>query len=451
MNRITQNEQAVSNVIVVMLSLVLVVVIAANVILWSYQMNQLDWERMQEDLGILNVAPVNNSSWFTTQREYSLNAGVLANGTYVGTQKTDNVSETFSESLSSTQETLNPNAVGQYAEWNVENPSGSPHWDCCDDDPSDDDSSYVQNNANSWKKEAYAMEGHNGSGSINWVQIFVRARVVQEGSSLIKTLIRTYGTDYESNDFNLTTAYQNFFAHYDTNPNTGVEWIWSEINSLEAGASSRVIGGGVNVRMTSVWIVVDYSSFDDYKVDLNGTFKIELKDYPLSDIKTVEIQLKYRASDIWENFLLEAYNWSSSSYENSGFNNTLGHTPTTGWDTFSVNLTDKWRSYIDVNGVIFVKFRDRNFENNQTIVEIDFLAVRTVINGAMFTIKNMGSMTCHLVSMWVNNSTHHLRYNIDLFINAGNTLTFIRSDISLPKDDYIVKFVTERGNISIYS
>ena len=451
MNRIIQNERAISNVIVVMLSLVLVVVIAANVILWSYQMNQLDWERMQEDLGILNVTSVNNSSWFITQSEYSLNVGILTNGTYADTQKRDNVSETFRESPSSLQEKLNLSADGQYAEWNVENPSGSPHWDCCDDDPSDDDISYVENNANSWKREAYAIEDHNGSGSINWVRIFVRARVVQEGSSLIRTLIRTYGSDYESNNFTLTTDYQDFFAQYNTNPNTGAEWMWSEINSLEAGASSRAIGGDSNVRMTSARIVVNYSSFDDYKVDLNGTFKIELEDYPLSEIKTIEIQLKYRASDIWENFLLEAYNWSSFNYESSGFNNTMGHTPTTGWNTFSVNLTDKWRSYVDVNGVIFVKFRDNSFENNQTTVEIDFFAVRAKINGAMFTIKNMGSMTCHLVSVWINNSTHHLRYNIDLFINAGNTLTFIRSDISLPRDNYIVKVVTERGNISIYS
>ena len=41
-----------------MLSLVLIVVIVANVVLWSYQMNQLDWERMREDISIANVTRV---------------------------------------------------------------------------------------------------------------------------------------------------------------------------------------------------------------------------------------------------------------------------------------------------------------------------------------------------------------------------------------------------------
>jgi hypothetical protein len=47
--RINRDRRGISNVIVVMLSLVLIVVIVANVVLWSYQMNQLDWEKMRED------------------------------------------------------------------------------------------------------------------------------------------------------------------------------------------------------------------------------------------------------------------------------------------------------------------------------------------------------------------------------------------------------------------
>lgn len=49
------DKHGISNVIVVMLSLILIVVIVANVVLWSYQMNQFDWDRMQEKVEILNV------------------------------------------------------------------------------------------------------------------------------------------------------------------------------------------------------------------------------------------------------------------------------------------------------------------------------------------------------------------------------------------------------------
>ena len=42
MKRLKRDKHGVSNVIVIMLSLVLIVVIVANVVLWSFQMNQLD-------------------------------------------------------------------------------------------------------------------------------------------------------------------------------------------------------------------------------------------------------------------------------------------------------------------------------------------------------------------------------------------------------------------------
>ena len=56
-----------------------------------------------------------------------------------------------------------------------------------------------------------------------------------------------------------------------------------------------------------------------------------------------------------------------------------------------------------------------------------------------------------LVSSWIINSTIHRRYDIDLIINLGETSSYVRSDIHLPKGQYVVKVVTERGNIAIYS
>ncbi len=50
-----QNRQGLSNLIIVVLGLVILVVIVSNVILWSYQMNQIDWERSQERTEITSV------------------------------------------------------------------------------------------------------------------------------------------------------------------------------------------------------------------------------------------------------------------------------------------------------------------------------------------------------------------------------------------------------------
>lgn len=51
-----REKSGISTVIVVMLSLVLIVTIVGNVVLWSYQMNQLDIDRMQETVVLTNVS-----------------------------------------------------------------------------------------------------------------------------------------------------------------------------------------------------------------------------------------------------------------------------------------------------------------------------------------------------------------------------------------------------------
>ena len=50
-----REKSGISTVIVVMLSLVLITMIVGNVVLWSYQMNQLDIDRMQETVTITDV------------------------------------------------------------------------------------------------------------------------------------------------------------------------------------------------------------------------------------------------------------------------------------------------------------------------------------------------------------------------------------------------------------
>ncbi len=116
-----------------------------------------------------------------------------------------------------------------------------------------------------------------------------------------------------------------------------------------------------------------------------------------------------------------------------------------------MNLTDKWQSYVQDDGTIYVKFVDEGVDSNQTTVDIDFLGVRAEIDGTRFTFKNEGALTSHLVSLWIINSTNHQRYDINVFVNSAETKTYLRSDISLPESQYTVKVVTERGNTAIYS
>jgi hypothetical protein len=95
--RLKRGRRGISTVIVVMLSLVLVVVIVGNVVLWNYQMNQVDMDRMQETLSLTNVTGAARSEWVTAQNEYTINAGTRLNGTYADTQAIDSSNETFIE------------------------------------------------------------------------------------------------------------------------------------------------------------------------------------------------------------------------------------------------------------------------------------------------------------------------------------------------------------------
>jgi len=199
------------------------------------------------------------------------------------------------------------------------------------------------------------------------------------------------------------------------------------------------------------FVVFSPAMVNSFQLDLNGTFTIDLSTYPLAYVQTVEISLRYRASDADENWYLKAYNWTALAYSDNGFNTTAGHTPTTGWDNYAVNLTSSWRSYANNSGIMYVKILDNGPDSNGTTIDIDFLAVRVAINGANFTFKNDGSLTTHLVSLWVINSTDHRRYDLDVYINSADTLSYIRADIPLPNGQYTIKVVSERGNIAVYS
>lgn len=99
------------------------------------------------------------------------------------------------------------------------------------------------------------------------------------------------------------------------------------------------------------------SSPPKYRLDVNGTFIIDLSTYSLSLIHTIEVQMRYRASDTLEKWYLKAYNWVSNTYSDSGFNNTLGHT-SGNWDYYAIKFTDEWRDYVQDDGAMIIKLHD---------------------------------------------------------------------------------------------
>ena len=628
--RLKRDRRGVSNVIVVMLSLILIVIIVANVVLWSYQMNQFDWEKMQESMMITDVVRVTSSSWFVSQSEYTVNSGIHVSGSYTDTQTIDGQYETFMEIswlsgwdqrvkisidhndidsdlhnfpiliyLSSSSGRNNEDVsfvfdeVGSnsskiavttsdgttqcYVEiekWDdvneqawlwvkvptiknatdtdlylyydadhvdntayVGNTNSTPSenvWDShfklvshMKDDPDASNVRDSTSNNNDGAKKA-ANNPMQADGKIGEAQDFSDDHV-NCGTSSSLNIQHTLTIEAWVNPNSLSAVHQNsivdrgssywfliligdtlaflrykggfaVFSTIATIPtgtfthvavtynNSALDEVKLYINGqlsregsmngpIDSSASAVLIGdrgSGVHpfdgiideVRIADVvrsnaWIKASHESERDdlldfgeecqTELDIVGAFVIDLSTYPLTYIQTVEIQLKYRANDTGEKWFLKSYNWSSSTYSNNGFNFTTGHTPTRGWDYYAVNLTDKWSSYVHDDGTVYIKIIDEGADSNQTIIDIDFLAVRVLINGMKFTFQNKGSLTSHLVSLWVNNSSDHRRFDINIFTNSGDTISHIRIDISLPNKPYTVKVVTERGNIAIYS
>lgn len=675
--RLKRDRRGVSNVIVVMLSLVLIVVIVANVVLWSYQMNQLDWEKMKEGISITNIEHVNRSSWFLAQSEYMVNTGSRISGTYTDTQAIDGSFETFGEGLTTFEHgyafessdtrvsttsgtpvndseavlniTLDTDSytfiiynagnkegsaedqAGKGCAINVDGEDKAFSWqspyatDSADSvtvvwatylsvgshtiqgrffanragytvgidtrqimvywfptvvaeyvrstvsvttissTPVDDNEgvlnitlaedsvAFMIYNAGNKRGSAESQKGKGitlniddsdiatkewqsgyGFQDANSVTI-VYAALLTTGSHTVKgrffsnsgqtttiderqlivfcflTDTITYGfkesttsvSTASGNPVNdteailsttLTTSSDSLLIHVGGNPDgtsecregkgtlvnvDGVDklnsssWqsqqavnyadsvtsLWSE--QLAAGPHTiqgRFLSNNpgssaptVTISHRQLLVLAFPISAANYRLDLNDTFTVDFSTYSLDYIETVEIQLKWRAKDTLEKWYLKAYNWTALGYSDSGFNDTSGHTPTTGWDMYAVNLTDKWRSYVSDSGTMYVKLQDNQADVNQTTIDIDFLAARATIDGTKFAFQNNGSSTSHLVSLWVNNSTHHQRYDVNIFVNSGDRMFYIRGDISLPDKPYMVKVVTERGNTAVFT
>jgi hypothetical protein len=187
------------------------------------------------------------------------------------------------------------------------------------------------------------------------------------------------------------------------------------------------------------------------ELDINGTFSIDVSSYPLARIQTVELQLVYSVDDISEQWYMKAYNWTSGTFSNLGFNSTNGHSPSVGWNSYAVNLTDQWPNYVGNDGRIIVKVHDQGADSSRTNIDIDHLAARAAVDGAVFTFQNKGPRTAHLVSIWICDTVEHKRYETDIFVNSGETMSYTRVDITLPNGQCTAKVVTERGNTGVYA
>jgi hypothetical protein len=154
------------------------------------------------------------------------------------------------------------------------------------------------------------------------------------------------------------------------------------------------------------------------------------------------------------NVTLQLYNYTLGGYSTSGngyMAYTSNNTPNTDEDknqTISANpaqfrnATGHWR--MKIKGV---KATDVEFDLKVDWAE--YKIAETAIT--RFTFKNRGSVTTHLVSLWIVNSTVHKHYNVNIFLSSGETLSYDDANVTLPNGEYIAKVVTRRGNTAVYT
>ncbi|MEM2463333.1 MAG: hypothetical protein QXY07_01455, partial [Candidatus Bathyarchaeia archaeon] len=185
-----------------------------------------------------------------------------------------------------------------------------------------------------------------------------------------------------------------------------------------------------------------------YSLFIKGDFTINLTNYPVENISSIGINISLKASDTGESWLLEAYNWMDQRYDIIA-----AFPPTLYFKDYTVSLGGSWQCYINPNnGTVRVALHDENLDSTPTTVSINtFTLEATLKYGAVLTLKNEGASTVHIVAIWVITRKAHVRYDADFFISPGETVDYARENIPLPMEDFIVKIVTERGNMAVFS
>jgi hypothetical protein len=184
---------------------------------------------------VINLTSKNTRG--TTTNNYANRIWIknAASGTYIDDVIiTDTSGSKFNDVI--TEKTIKayfPNADGSANDWI---PSTGSRYTCVDEPSTNNgDTDYVSSSTVG-AVQLFAMSDVNNATSLDAVQITSVAKKDDSTSRVLRTVLRTNSTNYESADQNLTTSYQAYTTIYDTNPNTTSTWDQTGFNGIEAGA-----------------------------------------------------------------------------------------------------------------------------------------------------------------------------------------------------------------------
>ncbi len=569
MKRLRQNRQGVSNVIVVMLSLVLVVIIVANVVLWSYEMNEVDWEKMRENICITDVKHSAGIQSYNPSHHIIEGSTDWSSGSISDLTTNDNVYMTFRSYYSGmdkiyfasnvSSDVDSSEDIGTNSNFSAQQAGPDSIMDTLSESSSTKEERWISpsthedpgdewnNETNAYDEdgETYAMNSIPGGDS--WCQYLVlthspvncskiRYYIGRESSAINQVEIELYNgtwTNVYSGEgiwstwtnvsfpktpvskmrfrfLNTMPAQERRVYVYETDflqekepPNyrLDLEVQWIGISHNEPDEWLTIFGGtmgsediGVDVWNGSAWenVFPDLSSgWNNISVSaylVSSNFTIRFKDgtetddtiqdswdldvtllHVWSEEFKAEVEFTgYSSTDEWSqlNWTVN-YAWTTDlvNVTLQLFNYTLGGYPTSGFGYLSyisseiLGIDESESQTVSINPTHFRnttghwKMRIRGIKTTDTEFDLkaDWIEYRTVKAGTTFEFENKGSLTCHIVSLWVNNATKHQRYDLDIFINSGQTKSHVCDYIRLPANHYRAKVITDKGNIAIYS
>ena len=435
LRKLRRDEKAVSNVIVIVLSLILIVVIVSNVILWSYEMNQYDWERLQQKIEIVNVS-LTMHTWYYQDFSYRVQHSII--GSVAGNVTDYQIRITI------------VNGTGASG--------GEVYYTTNVSQPDFDDVRFTWLNKTSgmeqpipyWRETVY-----EGVSATFWVKI---PSIPANPNSA--TIYIYYGKDDASTESNGDATFIFFDDFNDGVINASK---WTNINdATESGGTLR--GNGGNQK---VWIETQRVFSAPFKVNF------KMRGERNSDFDSgIRVGNLYFISDRGTNTPRIGTNWV---YPSGSAGNVIS------WHIYEVTVLPFFQEFHDLTAGKYTSASYSYITGSLRLIGdsdsryrdtfYDWIFVRNCVNpepthGAWgneevymngnvqgevtLKIRNLSALTAHIIALWINNMTLHKRYTVDIYVGPSETVTYSLSDEDLPVNAYIIKVVTERGNMAIY-
>ena len=163
------------------------------------------------------------------------------------------------------------------------------------------------------------------------------------------------------------------------------------------------------------------------------------------------IDVAWSTGNVSVTFQLFDYNLGVYPTSGDGYifynSNAIPYTDEAKNQTITANLT----RFRGTSGQWKIKVTGVKSSSAQFDLGVDLIELQSPSGGPYFTFINGGTLTSHIVSLWIINSSLHERYDVNIYLNSGQSLVFYRDDISIPSGQYTVRIVTDKGNLAAFS